>query len=207
MPFLDPVTLNGDIVSLEPLAIDHADAVRAATLDGRVWELWYTSAPEPDAVAADVAGKLALAERGAMLPFAVRRRADDRIVGVTTYLNPLPAIPAVEIGYTWYGASARRTGLNTEAKLLLLRHAFEEWACRRVAFRATWFNQDSRHAIERLGAVFEGRIRHDRVTRDGIVTDTAQYSITDDQWPAVERHLTHLLRMGSSASSRTGTRR
>lgn len=193
MAFLDPVILRGDLVSLEPLTLDHADAVRQAVLDGRAWEIWHTSAPEPDAVADDIAGKLAMAERGALLPFAVRRRADDRVVGVTTYLNPLPAVPAVEIGYTWYAASARRTGINTEAKLLLLGQAFDAWSCRRVGFRTNWFNHESRRAIERLGAVFEGRIRHDRVTRDGIVTDTAQYSITDDQWPAVRRHLTHLL--------------
>lgn len=191
--FLDPVTLSGDMVTLEPLAPGHAGPLRDATLDGRVWELWHTSAPEPDAVASDISAKLAMAERRALRPFAVRRRADDRIVGVTTYLNPSPAVPAVEIGYTWYAASARRTGLNTEAKLLLLRHAFQEWECRRVAFRTNWFNHESRRAIERLGAVLEGRIRHDRITRDGIVTDSAQYSITDDQWPAVERHLTFRL--------------
>lgn len=128
-----------------------------------------------------------------MLPFACRRLADDRIIGVTTFLNPLPAIPAVEIGYTWNAASARRTGTNTESKLLLLRHAFEAWGCRRVALRATWYNTPSRRAIERIGATFEGRLRNDRVLPDGTVTDTAQYAITDADWPAVERHLTHLL--------------
>lgn len=191
--FLDPVTLTGRLVRLEPLTTDHTDALAAAASDGDVGGLWYTSAPTPDAVADDIAAKLAAARRRAMLPFATRRLADDRIIGVTTYLNPLPDVPAVEIGATWNAASARRTGTNTDSKLLLLRHAVEEWGCRRVAFRATWFNHESRRAIERLGAVFEGRIRNDRVTRDGIVTDTAQYAITDDAWPAVERHLTHLL--------------
>lgn len=193
MPFLNPVTLGGDLVLLEPLTLDHADGLREAALDGRTWETWHVSAPGPDAVVVDIAGKLAMAERGALLPFAVRRRADDRLVGVTAYLNPLPAVPALDIGYTWHAASARRTGINTEAKLLLLGHAFGALTCRRVGFRTSWFNHESRRAIERLGAVFEGRIRSDRVTRDGIVTDTAQYSITDGQWPAVERHLTHLL--------------
>lgn len=194
MAFLDPVTLSGRLVRLEPLTPEHADAVRDAVRDGNVGELWYTNAPMPDGVASDIAAKLEQAGRGALLPFATRRLADDRIIGVTTYLNPLPAVPAVEIGSTWNAASARRTGTNTESKLLLLRHAFEAWGCRRVAFRATWFNHESRRAIERLGAIFEGRIRNDRVTRDGTVTDTAQYAITDDAWPAVERHLTHLLR-------------
>lgn len=193
MAFLDPVVLAGGLVRLEPLAADHAATLTEAVRDGRVWELWYTSAPEPDAVAADIAAKLERAERRLVLPFACRRLADDRLVGVTTYLNPLPAVPAVEIGSTWLAASARRTGINTEAKLLLLRHAFGAWGCRRVAFRATWHNAESRRAIERLGAVFEGRIRNDRVLRDGTVTDTAQYSITSGDWPAVERHLRHLL--------------
>lgn len=193
MAFLDPVVLTGRHVRLEPLSRDHAAALRAAVRDGRVWELWYTSAPEPDAVAADIEAKLTLAGQGLMLPLVTRRQADGKVVGATAYLNPVPGVPAIEIGSTWNAASTRRTGTNTESKLLLLRHAFDVWGCRRVAFRTTWFNLESRRAIERLGAVFEGHIRHDRVTRDGIVTDTAQYSITDDQWPAVERHLTHLL--------------
>lgn len=191
--FLDPVTLSGSLVRLEPLARSHADALRAATHDGRVWELWYTSAPAPEDVEADITAKRAGAAAGQGLPFALRRLLDDKVVGVTTFLHPVPAVPAVEIGSTWYAASARRTGLNTEAKFLMLRHAFEVWGCRRVAFRATWFNHPSREAIERLGAVFEGRIRNDRVLRDGTVTDTAQYSLTGEQWPAVQRHLNHLL--------------
>lgn len=193
MAFLDPVTLAGSLVRLEPLGVHHVPALREAVRDGRVWELWSTSAPHPDAVEADVAAKLGLAARGQLLPFATRRLADDRVIGVTTFLHPLPDVPAVEIGSTWNAASARRSGTNTESKLLLLHHAFEDWGCRRVAFRATWVNQTSRTAIERLGAVFEGRIRNDRVLRDGTVTDTAQYSLTDAQWPAVAMHLTHLL--------------
>ena len=147
----------------------------------------------PETVAADVKAKRDLAERGLVLPFALRRLADGQLVGVTTYCHPLPTVPAVEIGYTWQAASAHRTGTNTEAKLLMLAHAFEQWGCRRVCFRATWFNHPSRRAIERLGAVFEGRIRNDRIMRTGEVTDTAQYSITDGDWPAVRRHLDHLL--------------
>ena len=193
MAFLDPVTLTGSLVQLEPLSRSHADALRAASLDGRVGELWYATAPGPDEVEADIGAKRAAAHAGQGLPFALRRRLDGAVVGVTTFLHPVPAVPAIEIGSTWYAASARRTGLNTEAKLLMLRHAFEVWGCRRVAFRATWFNHPSREAIERLGAVFEGRIRNDRILRDGTVTDTAQYSLTGEQWPAVRQHLTHLL--------------
>ena len=104
-----------------------------------------------------------------------------------------PAGATWRCGYTRQAASAHRPGTNTEATLLMPAHAFEQWGCRRVCFRATWFNHPSRRAIERLGAVFEGRIRNDRIMRTGEVTDTAQYSITDGDWPAVRRHLDHLL--------------
>ena len=193
MEFLAAVSLSGRLVRLEPLAEQHTNGLREAVQDGDIHKLWYTSAPTPDDVAADITGKLARAERGEMLPFALRRLADERLVGVTTFCNPIAAVPAVEIGYTWLAASAHRTGINTEAKLLMLTHAFESGGCRRVCFRATWYNQPSRRAIERLGAGFEGRIRNDRVLRTGEVTDTAQYSITDYDWPATRRHLQHLL--------------
>ena len=193
MLILTATSLTGRIVGLEPLDDGHVMGLRAAVQDGRIHDLWYTSAPAPEAVAADVAAKREQADRGFMLPFAIRRLADGQLIGVTTFCNPLPAVPAVEIGYTWQAASAHGTGTNTEAKLLMLAHAFEQWGCRRVCFRATWFNHQSRRAIERLGAVFEGRIRNDRILRTGEVTDTAQYSITDGDWPAVRRHLEHLL--------------
>ena len=193
MLILSATSLAGRIAGLEPLHDGHVIGLRAAVKDGDIHHLWYTSAPAPEAVAADVAAKRAQVDRGLMLPFAIRRLADGQLIGVTTFCNPLPAVPAVEIGYTWQAASAHGTGTNTEAKLLMLAHAFGPWGCRRVCFRATWFNHQSRRAIERLGAVFEGRIRNDRILRTGEVTDTAQYSITDGDWPAVRRHLEHLL--------------
>lgn len=193
MTFLDAPTLTGRLVQLEPLVPGHVDGLRVAVQDGRVHDLWYTSAPAPDAIGSDVAAKVELSRRRLMMPFAIRRLTDDRLIGVTTFCNPLPAVPAVEIGYTWQATSAHRTGTNTEAKLLMLTQAFEEWACRRVCFRTTWVNHQSRAAIERLGAVFEGRIRNDRIMRTGEVTDTAQYSITDGDWPSVRRHLRHRL--------------
>lgn len=192
-PFLSTTSLTGRVVALEPLADEHVAGLRVAVQDGRIHDLWYTSAPDPEAMSADVVAKRDMTDRGLMLPFAIRRVADGQLIGVTTFCNPLPAVPAVEIGYTWQAASVHGTGTNTEAKLLMLTHAFEQWGCRRVCFRATWFNHQSRRAIERLGAVFEGRIRNDRILRTGEVTDTAQYSITDGDWPAARRHLEHLL--------------
>lgn len=193
MTILDATALSGSLVRLEPLSDAHVDGLREAVQDGRIHDLWYTSAPTPGEMAADVAAKREQGDRGLMLPFAIRRLDDGRLIGVTTFCNPLPSVPAVEIGYTWQAASAHGTGTNRDAKLLMLTHAFEQWGCRRVCFRATWFNHQSRRAIERLGAVFEGRIRNDRILRTGEVTDTAQYSITDGDWPAVRRHLHHLL--------------
>ena len=192
MGFLEPVTLEGRQVRLEPLGIGHAGGLADAARLDQVWGLWYASAPQADQMQADIDAKLAAARAGQLLPFAVLR-PDGVPVGVTTYLHPLPAVPAIEIGMTWLAASVRGTGVNTEAKKLLLGHAFEAWGCRRVALRTTWLNQRSRAAIERIGATFEGRIRHDRVMRDGTVTDSAQYAITDAEWPAVKQHLRHLL--------------
>ena len=193
MTILDAATLTGRLVRLEPLSDEHVAGLREAVQDGRIHDLWYTSAPAPEAMASDVAAKRDQWDRGLMLPFAIRRLADGQLIGVTTFCTPLPAVPAVEIGYTWQAASAHGTGTNWDAKLLMLTHAFEQWGCRRVCFRATWFNHRSRRAIERLGAVYEGRIRNDRILRTGEVTDTSQYSITDGDWPAVRRHLHHLL--------------
>ncbi len=193
MAFLAEVELPGRLVALEPLSMEHADGLAEAVRDGRIHELWYTSAPAPEAVAQDIAQKLGWAAEGRMLPFAIRRLSDARLIGVTTFCNPMPALPAVEIGYTWQAASAHRTGTNTEAKLLMLTHAFDQWGCSRVCFRATWYNYPSRRAMERIGASFEGRIRKDRVLVNGDITDTAQYSITNDDWPVVQRHLKHLL--------------
>ena len=200
MQILTPRVLAGQPVRLEPLRDEHVGGLREAVQDGRIADLWYTSAPLPAAMASDVAAKQDQAKQRLMLPFAIRRLADDRLIGVTTYCHPLLAVPAVEIGYTWQAASAHRTGTNTEAKLLMLSHAFEQWGCRRVSFRATWFNHPSRQAIERLGATFEGRIRNDRILRTGEVTDTAQYSITDGDWPAVRRHLQHLIASNTTRS-------
>lgn len=195
MTFMNPVVLTGELVRLEPLAPTHVDDLRAACEHGDLAALWYASVPSPARVEDHVAEQLQAAELGILTPFVTRRLVDGRVIGMTAFCNPLPRLPAVEIGGTWNIPSAWRTGTNTNSKQLLLRHAFEVWGCRRVAFRTAWFNSASRAAIERLGAIFEGRIRQDRITREGIVTDSAQYSITDVQWPAVRIHLAALTRV------------
>jgi RimJ/RimL family protein N-acetyltransferase len=186
---LEPVTLAGDVVTLEPLRRDHVDALAAAASDGRLWELWYTSVPTVEGMAADVDAKLALRDAGAMLPFVVRRNDTGAVVGMTTYCNIDAGTPRLEIGHTWTAASAQRTGVNTESKLLLLGHAFEVLDCIAVEFRTHWHNTQSRTAIAALGAKQDGVLRNHRRQPDGSLRDTVVFSITDAEWPAVRNGL------------------
>ncbi|TFV67486.1 UNVERIFIED_ORG: N-acetyltransferase [Bacillus sp. AZ43] len=194
MAFLEPVTLTGSLVTLEPLTTGHHDELVTAASDGRLWELWYTSVPAPEAMAADVADRLARRDAGEMLPFVVRRRFDGVVVGATTYCNVDARTPRVEIGYTWTARSAQRTGVNADSKLLLLAHAFEVLGCVAVEFRTHWHNQQSRGAIARLGAKQDGVLRSHRRMPDGSLRDTVVFSILQAEWPAVRAGLEHRLR-------------
>ena len=193
MAFLDPVTLVGGLVVLEPLTHDHHDGLVEAAQDGRLWELWYTSVPTPEGMRAEIERRLGLQLLGEMLPFTARRRSDGRVVGMTTYLHVDPGTPRVEIGSTWTARSAQRTGLNAESKLLLLTHAFEVLGCTVVEFRTHWHNRQSREAIERLGAKQDGVLRSHQRMPDGSLRDTVVYSVLDTEWPAVEAGLRHRL--------------
>jgi RimJ/RimL family protein N-acetyltransferase len=194
--FLEPVTLAGDLVSLEPLQPDHHDGLVAAASDGHLWELWYTSVPSPDTMRADIAEKLAEQADGARLPFTVRRTDTGAVVGTTTYLNIELDVPRLEIGSTWTARSAQRTGVNAESKLLLLTHAFEVLGCLAVEFRTHWHNVQSRTAIARLGAKQDGVLRNHRRMPDGSLRDTVVFSIVDSEWPAVRSGLRHRLARG-----------
>jgi N-acetyltransferase len=189
MPFLEPVTLTGDLVTLEPLHADHHDALVEAASDGRLWELWYTSVPSPETMRADIAAKLTEWTEGTRLPFTARRNDTGAAVGMTTYLNVEADVPRLEIGSTWTAVSAQRTGVNAESKLLLLTHAFEVLGCLAVEFRTHWHNAQSRAAIERLGARQDGVLRHHRRMPDGSLRDTVVYSILQAEWPAVRNGL------------------
>ena len=193
MAFLEPVTLTGEHVTLEPLRRGDVDDLVVAVSDGRLWELWYTSVPSPDTMAADVDAKLAARAAGTMLPFTVRHAGTGTALGVTTYCNVDDETPRLEIGYTWTARSAQRTGVNTESKLLLLGHAFEVLGCIAVEFRTHWHNQQSRTAIARLGAKQDGVLRNHRRQPDGTLRDTVVFSITDSEWPAVRAGLRHRL--------------
>jgi RimJ/RimL family protein N-acetyltransferase len=189
LPKLPPITLTGRHVALAPLAPQHRDELIAAVLDGELWRLWYTSAPEPEKMDAEIARRLALQAAGSMLPFTVLDPRTGRAVGMTTFMNIDNANRRVEIGSTWYARSVQRTALNTEAKLLLLAHAFDDLDCIAVEFRTHFLNQPSRRAIERLGAKLDGVLRRHQWAKDGTARDTCVYSIIPSEWPAVRSHL------------------
>ncbi|HET8819247.1 MAG TPA: GNAT family N-acetyltransferase [Xanthomonadaceae bacterium] len=183
-----PPLLEGDYVRLEPLSPAHADGLRAATGDGRLWELWFTNVPAPDEVDGWIGKALEMQAAGDALAFAVLD-SGGRIVGSTRYYDLLPATPRLQIGYTWYARSVQRSGLNSEAKLLLLGHAFEQLGCASVGLQTSTQNVASRAAIARLGASLEGITRHHLRHRDGSLRDTANYSIIASEWPTVKAAL------------------
>ena len=184
-----PITLEGHGVRLEPLEKMHAPALAEAASDGRLWELWYTSVPEPEQAHAYISGALAGLEAGTMLPWAVRELKTGAIVGSTRYHDIIPAADRVEIGWTWYAKRVQRSHVNTACKLLLFSHAFEKIGCKVVGLRTDNFNFASQRAIEALGAKKDGVIRHHWARRDGTVRDTVMYSVLAHEWPDVKRHL------------------
>jgi len=184
----EPITLQGRHVRLVPLHADHAAALADAAADGDLHQLWYTAIPAPAQVHSEIVRRLGLLAAGSMLPWAVLD-ASGQPVGMTTYMNIDNVHQRVEIGSTWYAGRVQRTALNTEAKRLLLAHAFETLACIAVEFRTHRFNTQSRRAIERLGAQFDGMLRNHQRASNGTLRDTAVYSITAAEWPTVRGHL------------------
>ena len=194
MRFIEPVTLTGgQWAVLEPLALGHEAELREAARDGQLWKLWYTAVAGPDAMAGYLKDALTMRDEFGAMPFAVRRQSDQKIVGSTRLFNVDIKNRRLEIGHTWYSRSMQRTGLNTEAKLLLLQHAFEALNCIAVEFRTHWFNFESRTAIARLGAKQDGVLRSHQVSPDGSLRDTVVFSILASEWPTVKAHLGHQL--------------
>jgi RimJ/RimL family protein N-acetyltransferase len=190
MAWLEPVTLNGACARLEPLSQEHAPALAEAVADGELWNLWYTFVPRPERVEAEIERRLALQSAGSMLPFTVFDTITHRAAGMTTFMNVDDVNRRVEIGSTWYRASVQRSALNTQCKLLLLEHAFDVLDCIAVEFRTHFFNQQSRRAIERLGAKLDGVLRNHQRASNGTLRDTCVYSIIASEWPTVRAHLT-----------------
>jgi RimJ/RimL family protein N-acetyltransferase len=186
---LTPTVIEGHGVRLEPLAQEHAEGLRGAVQDGRLWELWFTAVPEPDKTGEYIESALEGQRAGHMLPWAVRDLASGAIIGSTRYHDIVAKIDRVEIGYTWYAKSWQRTHVNTACKLLLFTHAFESLGCAVVGLRTDNFNFASQRAIERLGAKKDGVIRHHQARRDGSARDSVMYSVLAAEWRDVKRHL------------------
>ena len=187
---VDPVTLEFNGVRLEPLALHHADGLRAAAMDGELWNLRITSVPEPHNVESYIRTAFDTPNR---LAFAVTDIGSGRVIGTTSYHDIVPQIDRVEIGWTWYAKSVQRSHVNTSCKLLLLSHAFDTLGCAVVGLRTDNFNHASQAAIERLGAKKDGVIRHHHPRRDGTVRDTVMYSILRGEWPEIKTHLHYKL--------------
>jgi N-acetyltransferase len=190
MSWLQLATLRSPLVTLAPLDPCHGEALIEAVEDGELYKLWYTAVPSPEAMHLQIERRLSQQATGVTLPFAIIDNATGKAVGMTNYLNVDAVNRRVEIGGTWYRRSVQRTGLNTQAKLLLLEHAFETLNCIAVEFRTHFFNHQSRRAIERLGAKLDGILRCHELAANGSLRDTCVYSITASEWPAVKAHLT-----------------
>ena len=179
--------LSSDLLSLRLLRHEHRDALLGAAGDGRLWELGTTNVPGPQTIDAYIGTALSGLESGTVLPYVIQ--VGDEIVGSTRFWKLDRVNRNVEIGHTWIAASRQRSFVNTEAKYLMLRHAFEDLHCIRVQFTTDVLNERSRAAILRLGAVEEGVVRHERIMPDGRKRNSVRFSIIDDEWPEVKRQL------------------
>jgi N-acetyltransferase len=189
MQRVEPVTLSGGGVRLEPLGLPHVDGLKRAAADGELWNIRVTSVPEPDDTRGYVERALQGFAEGHRLAFAVLDAVSGEVIGSSSYHDIVPAVERLEIGYTWYALSRQRTHVNASAKLLLMTHAFETLGARLVGWRTDNFNFASQRAIERLGARHDGTLRHHGLRRDGTVRDTVMYSMTPGEWPEAKAQL------------------
>ena len=192
--WLEPTDLDGNIVKLIPLNKLHRKGLLNAASDGNLWELWYTSVPSEKTIFEYIEFALNEQSLKRSLPFVVIEKSTNKIIGSTRYCNAEPKHKRLEIGYTWYAKSAQKTGVNTECKFLLLRHAFENLRAIAVEFRTHWHNFSSRNAILRLGAKQDGVLRNHQIEHDGIIRDTVVFSIIDNEWKAVKKSLEFKMR-------------
>ena len=191
-----PVTLEGQHVRLEPLSLDHTEALWPAAAPPEVWAFTTIRIRSADDLRAYLAE--ALADRNAV-PFCTIDRATGEAVGTTRFANISVEHKRVEIGWTFVTPAKQRTAINTEAKYLMLRHAFETWGCNRVELKTNALNTKSRNAMLRIGAKEEGTFRRHMINSDGTLRDTVYFSIIAEEWPSVKVHLEQLLSRGTSS--------
>lgn len=187
-------TLSGTRVQLRPLRREDRAALLAAAADGELWNLRVTVVPNEDTIDRMIDTVFADRDAGTVMPFVIVRREDGRVVGSTRFWKIDRVNRKCEIGSTWLAASAQRTGINIEAKLLMLTHAFEVMQCVRVQFTTDELNEKSRAAILGIGAQQEGIVRHERIMPDGRKRNSVRFSIIDDEWPGVKAMLETRLR-------------
>lgn len=187
---IQPITLTGNVVRLEPLAEKHVPDLALVGRDERIWRhMLYGNVTTEEKMLVFVRDLLGRQKKGGDLPFTVIHLASGRAIGCTRYLEIRRAHRSVEIGGTWYGVAYQRTAVNTECKYLLLRHAFETLGCIRVQLKTDSRNVPSQRAIERLGAVKEGVFRNHMIKPDGVIRHSIYYSILDSEWPVVKAKL------------------
>jgi RimJ/RimL family protein N-acetyltransferase len=198
-PILDihPITLEGQYVRLEPLTMAHEAPLISAAADGELWNTTVTIIPGPEGMRAYIQAALTGQAEGRELPFAIINKDSKQVAGTTRFYEISRLDRKAAIGYTWLAKSAQRTPINTEAKLLLLTHAFESWRCVRVELITDVLNEQSRAAILRLGAKQEGILRKHLILPSGRIRDSVFFSITDDEWPEVKAGLMKKLNSGS----------
>jgi RimJ/RimL family protein N-acetyltransferase len=186
---VEPTTLRGRVVRLEPLRIEHVDALSRVGLEPDIWRWSPTAMATPDDMRAYVMTALDELRRGVSVPFVIIDQAGGRVIGSTRFANIEPTHHRLEIGWTWIAPAYQQTAVNTEAKLLLLTRAFETLHANRVELKTDALNSQSRAAILRIGAIEEGTFRNHMITYSGRVRDTVYFSIIDTQWPAIKSRL------------------
>lgn len=196
---LTPVTLEGNAVRLEPLGLHHLDALCAVGLDPSLWAITMSKVSSADDMRRYVETALEEQRAGTALPFATVERSSGTVVGSTRFANAAHEHRRVEIGWTWVAPLWQRTAVNTEAKYLMLRHAFERMGCSRVELKTNVRNARSRAAMLRIGATEEGTLRQHMIQADGTYRDSVFFSVIDGEWPAVKARLEGLLNYGAAA--------
>ncbi|HXD34784.1 MAG TPA: GNAT family protein [Pyrinomonadaceae bacterium] len=191
---LEPLTLEGSRVRLAPLTFEHEEALIRAASDGELWNLNYTIVPSPTSMHGYIEKALQSQSVGLEHPFVIVDREADKIVGSTRYASIDLTYRKREIGYTWLARSAQRTNINTEAKYLLLTHAFENLNCVRVEFVTDVLNERSRAALARIGAKEEGILRNHMIMPGGRYRDSVSFSIIESEWPEVKAGLEQKLK-------------
>ena len=193
---IESVILEGDFVRLEPLSNTHKDELCEAIFDGELWKLHVTLVPHPKNIDVFLTNAFEAYEIGDGITFATIDKETNKVVGSTRFMKSNAPNKRIEVGFTFLGKSWQRTRINTEAKLLMLSHAFENLKLNRVEFLTDYLNNRSRQAILRLGAKEEGILRNHMIMPDGRVRDSVLYSIIENEWPGVRQHLTWKLAQG-----------